>query len=201
MTPSPQTNPFAQHYLEIKALDPAGSSQDPPPAVTNPGLVITLPLLIFFGVFIGVFTYIFFNRMQNLKTIFTIFVFALALGALPIGIQVLNYQTESSVKADPEIIPNNVIVTSVVPTGFAISWETSKLSSGAIKLSNTPSMASENQVYGDGNPKTYHRLVLLNLKPGTTYYLEILSDSQWFNHSGQPITITLPQSYSTSTTP
>jgi hypothetical protein len=188
------TNPFTQHYLEISALEPAiDTVKELPAPVKEPGLTIMLPLMIFFTFFIGGFAVVFFKRMRELRNVFTVFIFALVLGAMPIALQTLNQRTETNIKADPDLTPKEVIVASVTSTGFAISWQTSKATNGAINISQSADMKTKSNIYNDGNPKTYHRLVVLNLQPGATYYLQVLSDAKWYQHQGKPITVTLPE--------
>ena len=187
-------NPFTQHYLEISALEPAGNTLDQlPTPVKEPGLTIMLPLAIFFTLFIGGFAVVFFKRMKELRNVFAVFIFALLLGAMPIALQTLENRTETGIKADPDLTPKEVIVTSVTSTGFAISWQTSRATAGAINLSESLDMKTESHIYNDGNAKTYHRLVVLNLKPGASYYIQVLSDTKWYQHQGKPITVTLPE--------
>jgi hypothetical protein len=193
MDSNQSANPFAQHYMEISALDPTGQSPVLPMAATKPGLFIGLPIMIFFGVFIAAFAIIFYKRMRHLRTVLAVFVFALILGALPLAMQSMGQKSEMSIKANPLNTPTNFIVSSVTPTGFVIAWETSQPTSGAIKITQDPSFKTGVRVYNDGQPKDYHRLVILNLIPGGTYHLEVLADTQWYNHAGQPIAITLPQ--------
>ena len=131
--------------------------------------------------------------MRQLRSVFMVFVFAFLLGALPLAMQSLNKPVSTGIKANPDIIPTNVIVSSVTPQGFAISWVTSQPSAGALKISPSADMQSAT-IYQDNSAKTNHRLVVLNLKPGTAYYLQILSDTVWFDHRGLPIQVTLPAS-------
>lgn len=185
-------NPFTQHYLEITALEPASTLPDLPPAAVNPGLVVTWPLIIFFGLFITGFLVLFFKRLHLFRSVLMVFVVAFLLSLLPLAMQSTAKPSQITSLADADITPKNVIVSSVVPTGFVIEWDTAKDTAGGIKLSRSLDMQSEVFTYPDELLAPHHRLVVLNLKAGTTYYVQVLSDITWFEHQGQPIQIILP---------
>jgi hypothetical protein len=191
MVTDQQANPFAQHYLEITALDPSPVSAGETPLVPNPSLVVTWPLIIFFALFIGSFTFLFFKRMKHLRSVFMIFIFAFLLGALPLAMQSISKPISTGIAASPDITPTNVIVSAVTPEGFVISWSTSQPTTGALKIGTSSDMQGS-AIYQDYPAKTDHRLVVLNLQPGSTSYLQILSNTVWFDHQGLPIQVTLP---------
>jgi hypothetical protein len=185
-------NTFTQHYLEITALEPASIRPEPPSAAVNPSLVITWPLIIFFGLFITGFLVLFFKRLHLFRSVLMVFVVAFLLSLLPLAMQTTSQRSQLKTLADADITPKNVIVSSVVPTGFVIEWDTAKDTAGGIKLSQSSDMQVNVFTYPDELLSNHHRLVVLNLKAGTTYYVQVLSDTTWFEHQNQPIQITLP---------
>lgn len=122
--------------------------------------------------------------MKVFKPWLTLFLLALVLALIPLFLQKISPSTSP-------LIPSNLQISSVTSTGFVISWETTQPIAGAIKLSPLIDFSQDSTVHTDKQAGTYHRFVVLNLKPGTTYYLQILSD-RWYDDHGQPIKVSLP---------
>ncbi len=121
--------------------------------------------------------------MKVLKPWLTLLVIALGISLIPFLIQ--NRPQTSS-----PLTPSNLQITSVSSTGFVISWETGQPIAGALKLSPSVDFSHNSTVHTDKQAGTFHRFVILNLKPGTTYYLQILSD-RWYDDHGNPIRVSL----------
>ncbi len=187
-------DPFTQHYLEIAALEPVTATTEPPPPTVNPGVVVTWPLIIFFGLFITGFLVLFFKRLHQFRSVLMVFVVAFLLAMLPLAMRSTERSSQIGTKADVAITPTNLIISSVTSIGFTIEWDTAAETAGAVKISRTQDMLDEVFTYPDDSLLTHHRLVISALDPGSTYFLQVLSDTTWFENDGEPIKVTLPSS-------
>lgn len=186
-------NPFAQHYLEITALEPTSTLPQPSAAAVNPAMVVTWPLIIFFGLFITGFLVLFFKRLHLFRSVLMVFVVAFLLGLLPLAMQSTNKSNTFQSLADASITPRNIIVSSVTPTGFIFEWDTDKETAGSLKVGQYSDMQSGTSYsFTDERLTAHHRLLITGLEPGITYYTRVLSETTWFEHDGKPIPITLP---------
>jgi hypothetical protein len=184
-----EINPFTQHYLEIAALDPAAEPSSIHSAATNPQLYITWPILAFFVFFVFVFSYFIHRKMKDVQSLLMVFGFAFLLAAIPIALQTNLRSTESAIKASPDTIPQNIIIQKLDARGFELLFETPSPTATAIRISR---LGVSPIVLQSHDLSQSHVFVVNTLEPATTYYIEVLSDTTWYNHNGQPIVIQTP---------
>lgn len=190
MNPNQGPNAFSQHYLEIQALEPTADQNLTTIELPSTGWLISLPIILFFLVFIAGFGWMFYKRLQQVRSIFMVFIAALVVASLPLAMQLVNQKTSITTKADPDITPTNVIVKDVTPNSFVINWITSEPTTSTLKISTQPDMQTDIYVLNHPAERMFHQYTVDNLDPATTYYLLVLSNSQQFDHSGKPLEVT-----------
>lgn len=186
---SSTADPFVQRYLEIQALKPTQDNNglnDPPPS----SFMLTLPIMFVIILFIGVFGWQFYRRLKELNRLLILLVIGLIAGSIPLTVNLLNTRsTEIETKARYDYTPQTIMVTTVAKTSFTISWKTKVPTIGAIKTAASVDMKSGVLVEREAQTSLTHTITVPNLKPNTTYYVELFSDSLWYNNNGQPIII------------
>lgn len=107
-------------------------------------------------------------------------------------------------RAGEETVPAEVKITNISESGFSVSWLTKKkTTSGAVKYGETASLGQtalddRDQVKGKMGEYSTHHVTLKYLKPGTTYYFEILSAGQTYDNNGEPYKVATGARISTS---
>jgi hypothetical protein len=185
-------NPFAQHYLEIAALDPSQSSSNIPAAAQNPQFYVTWPILAFIVFFIFAFSYFIHRKMKDVQSLLMVFGFAFLMATIPIAMQSTKQSTQTGIQASPDTIPQNIVVQNLNSTGFEFSFQTQTPTAAAIRITAQNDSQDQPRVITNNDVSQTHLFITQNLKPDTTYYIEVLSDTTWFTHNGKPIIITTP---------
>jgi len=185
-----QSNPYLQHYLEIRALDPV-VAQEPtqPKEEMSGGFFLTMPIVVILLIFIGGFALIFLQRLRSLQSSFFLAGLAIMPGALIVGVGSIEQQSRLRTKAVTEITPMQVVVSDVSDKGFSVSWRTMRSTAGSVKISRTADMKDQLLVMQDVSPREVHYLIVTDLEPATSYYVQILSETLWFQQVNQPIEI------------
>jgi len=193
MSPSVQPETMQDYYLKIQALTPAGD-QNVSQAGQAAGSALQIPALsivIFLTVLvIGAFTLLV-TKSHQINKMLVLLAMAFIVSAVPIAMRSLAEPVSYRPLAGPQAVPKNVVINKVSSTGFNISWETDRPESGTIRLGPTSSLLTDARVFSEaeGQTSTSHLIEITGLKPFTSYYLVILSGSQWFNNQGQPIKV------------
>jgi hypothetical protein len=193
----PSSSPISQYYLKIQALTPASSSQSTttaaspinPPKQTD---YLSLSMYIFFGMLlVGIFGLLL-TKTKNINKMIAVLIISLVTSAIPLAMNLSQQPADISSQAGPELIPKNVIIDQVNKTGFNIYWYTDKIQVGVVKLSLSPDMKTSPQIISEPNTQaaSQHQLTIDQLQPDTTYYLQVLSGSDWYDYQGQAIKIT-----------
>lgn len=180
---------FTAHYLEIQTLTPisnqaAGnlsSSLTPIPS-WFPLMLIFCLAVIGFGVFMV-------KRYHRFSPIITVLVIGFLVGTLPLGINLLKHRTELDTTAQKETTPQAVVINRLDSRSLVVSWSTKVPTYGAVRLSPDPQMDSDLTVIRESNAGLTHNVNLAELNPQATYYLEIFSDSIWYDNHGQPLIV------------
>jgi len=98
-------------------------------------------------------------------------------------------------RASPGVFPKEVKITNLSPNSFTVSWITSQAVRGNVLYGT-----SENEIFfkalddrGEETSSLIHYVTLKELKPGTTYYFNLVSGGDIFDNGGRPYLITTPQ--------
>jgi hypothetical protein len=178
------------HYLEIQALSAVDSNLPPENTTTTNQATFFFPIFFIIILFIGVFGWQFYTRLKDLNRILMILVIGLIVGMVPLTVNVLNSRsTNSATKASIDFTPQTVIVADVASTSFRITWRTQVPTLGAVKLSTSRDMRSDLVILRDPQKLLVHSHALNQLKPGTVYYIQLFSDSVWYQQNNQPIMV------------
>ena len=185
-------NPLEQHLIEIQALEPVEEQKvEIENESVNVDLFISGPILVFFGLFIGGFVYITWKRLREMRTVFAAVAIALLVGTLPMVMRGAGQKTSVSTKASPDLTPTEVVLSQVDTDTLMVRFETVKPANAAVKISETQDMLVGTLVFRDDKVTTEHVVEVTGLEPGMTYYMEILTDNQWYHKHGEPIMVTI----------
>lgn len=101
------------------------------------------------------------------------------------GVFLLNSKQFFRLGASSDVTPKDVRVSNVDEGGFTISWTTDKATSGFLVWGESASGTDKVQKEDIQDSKFFtHSITLSGLKPGTTYYYKINSDSVSFDNNG-----------------
>jgi uncharacterized membrane protein len=185
------SHPIGNHFQEIQALTVIDSNLPPENLNTPNQAAFFFPIFFFILLCIGVFGWQFYSRLKDFSRILMVLAVGLVLGMVPLTVNILNSRsTNTLTKAVTDFTPQRVILEEVGPNEYRLSWRTQVPTYGAVKLSTARDMKTNTSIIKDGRMNLVHSHTLTQLKPGITYYIEILSDTRWYNHQGQPIIIT-----------
>ena len=107
-------NTLEQHVSEIQVLEPVeGQAVTAEKETTNMDYLISGPVLVFFGLFIGGFVFITWKRMREMRTVFAAVAIALLVGTLPMVMREVKQKTSVSTKASPDLAPTQVVIDQV----------------------------------------------------------------------------------------
>ncbi len=186
-------NPFAQHYLEIQALDPT-STQEVIPPVSEPTTVsLAWPVVLVIAFICALIGYMWYAHKRSVQALMVAFVGILMISALSLGVNRISTPQSNTIHADGSPTPASLIINKLSNNGFTFTWKTSEPTSGAVKISNNSSMTDFVMVYTDSSISTDHHIVINSLDPTKTYYAQVLSNSTWFDHNGSPIILVLQE--------
>jgi hypothetical protein len=194
MDESNPLNPFAQHYLEIQALDPAHQQTvQPEPQQQSNFSLVGWPIVLIAAFIFASVGYIWYARKRSMQALVISLVGVLMISGISLGVNQVTSPQSTSIQADSAVTPTSVVVNKVSNNGFTISWQTNKETSGAVRLSTSNNMQELVTVYTDPTIGTHHQITISNLDPNRSYYAQVLSDSVWFDHNGSPITLSLKE--------
>jgi hypothetical protein len=113
---------------------------------------------------------------------------------LPYAVRVVNKPTQTATEAFLATAPKQVFIDSLSSTEFVVRWQTDTPVLGAVRY-GTSDIEINQAAFGlDPLQKNIaHEVIVGDLEPGHTYYIEIISGSNRFNQYGRPLMITLPQ--------
>src|SRR3990167_8718313 len=120
--------------------------------------------------------------------------FILLLLLIPVSIIAFNLVRNLISEASPEKQPKEVRLTDVTEASFVVSWITDTATVGQIVYSKTADLASpvaakDSRDGTSTTPRDTHYVRLLNLDPSTTYYFQIMSDTEKYGDSDGIFTI------------
>ncbi|OGV94932.1 hypothetical protein A3A66_03890 [Microgenomates group bacterium RIFCSPLOWO2_01_FULL_46_13] len=188
---------IGEYYLAVQALTPAEKTSVPvmtEPAVKSSGLPFGMWSLIVFVtvLFLGMVT-LMATKTRNLKRLLMVLTAALITAVVPLGLDLTLKPTSVTIRAGAELVPKNLVVDEVTQTGFTVRWETGVPVIGTVRLGTDGQTFPRTHVEAGGAKTTVHKLTLTQLRPGETYYFEVLSHTTWYNDGGQPLRVeTLP---------
>lgn len=190
---------IGNYYLQIQALTPVQETRAEvavEPLEKSPKLPFGVGALIVFVIvfLLGLIT-ISAAHARTLRQVMMVFITALTIAAVPLGLDLVSRPTQVPIRAGPELVPTVIRVQDVNQTGFTIRWNTEAAGMGAVRVGTDPAGKIFRWTYPEeGNEKlSAHLITIKNLKPNQTYYIEILSHTTWYNDNGKPIVIkTLP---------
>jgi len=112
-----------------------------------------------------------------------------------LGVFLINKTQTFSLRATPQVSPEQVRITNISETSFSVSWTTQTTAKGFIIFGETSQLgqtALDDQDEGTETQKEYliHHVTLKNLKPSTKYFFKINSGGKAFDNSGQPYEVT-----------
>jgi len=178
----------------IQTLDPIGQVSIASNVGLSPDMLTFMATVMPMAIF-GVFTVLTINnvvnkRKQKLADVIGGFKVALIVSAIPIGLSLIASQTNLVSKAGKNPVPRNVKWTETEGGEVVVSWRTPSKVSGGYRLSLDPSMNEivETETQLD-EENLSHEYSLDKLIPEKIYYLEVFSDSHWYNVEGKPIEI------------
>jgi chitodextrinase len=102
---------------------------------------------------------------------------------IPISMIAFNVIRNIFTQASPEKQPKEVHITDVTDSSFVVSWITDTSTKGEILYStdknlSNPLTAKDSRDETSVTPRDTHYVRLVNLNPNTTYYFQIISDSE-----------------------
>jgi hypothetical protein len=119
-----------------------------------------------------------------------IFVLGVMISSLPLVINALGLQVPLDIKAGPSKTPRQLHITQLQSTSFTLSWQTEEAVLSALRFGSSKDLLDQAAFNQDPLKKTTQHLVAAtDLRPGTTYYIEVISGGQRYNYQGQPIEI------------
>lgn len=182
------------YYLTIQALtpvDPANFDQSTMITSTPPWQIPTLSVLIFLGVLLlGAFGLLL-TKSHQLNKMFMLITLAFILSAVPLGLKTLDQPAQYRSLADVPSPPTQVTVSQPTRSALTLNWHSARPDLGAIRLAGDSQLAHAWVVNEPvSTPLTDHSVTISNLQPKTTYYLLVLSGSDWYGNQGQPIQVT-----------
>lgn len=125
--------------------------------------------------------------MIQKKTIPTILGVLILITGTFLGVFLLNSKQIFKLSASSETTPKNVRVSNIDDGGFTISWTTDLATSGFVVWGESISSINRVQKEDDQNSKSFtHSITLSGLKPATTYYYKINSNSVMHDNNGVP---------------
>jgi len=101
------------------------------------------------------------------------------------GVFLVNQRQLFGIGADPDVSPQDIRVTNVDDTSFAVSWITDRATIGYLEWGENKD-TTQTQSEGVNEESTVHYITLRNLKPSTTYSFKINSNGSRFDNSGIP---------------
>lgn len=193
-------NPVNQYYMQIQALSQANAQETTQETAQVVGNQTAPPTtnytLTAFYIFIGMLTVgvigLLLTRTRDLNKLIAILVISLITSAIPLGLNLTKQKTTLTSQAGPELIPKELIVSEVTTSGFDISYSTDKAQLSIIRISTSADMKENSRIlsHPQENKLSNHLIEVENLDPNTTYYTEVLSGSEWYNHNDKPLEIT-----------
>lgn len=188
-------NAVNQYYLQIQALsaDQHTETSQPQPLPDSPPSNYTLTAIyIFIGMVIIGTLGLLFTKTRQLNKLIAVLVVSLITSAIPLGLNLTKQTATITSQAGPELTPKQIIVKNVSTSGFSIDWSTDKQQTGIIRLSTSEDMTQNPKIVSSTlkESTSNHQVSVTGLKPGTNYFIEVLSGSEWYNHQGKPIPIT-----------
>jgi hypothetical protein len=192
---NPVADSINRHYLQVQALTPVSPVDTATKPFSAPAnlLSFTKPAFIIFIVImlLGIVGLLI-THTRNLNKIILVMSVAFLTSLVPVSLSLMNQQASISSQAGALSIPKNVIVDQVTYSSFNVSWQTDNPTAGAVRLREKSQTSEFNQVISeDKKTNIYtHILNLKGLKPHTIYVFEILSEGEWYNQQGQPLTVT-----------
>ena len=113
--------------------------------------------------------------------------------SIPQVIEFFQQPTRTSTQAKSGFTPQQVNFIRTFSTEFTITWQTQSPVIGAIRYGRNPDQLDSAAAELDPSQnKSTHLVRVIDLKPGTTYYVEIISGGENFDNQGQPFSISLP---------
>lgn len=131
-------------------------------------------------------------RKYTIPTILGLF---LLIAGTAAGVFLIQKGPTFFLKANPEIIPQQIKITNVTDSSFTVSWITETSTNGFVQHGqspNTSSVAADERDAVSGTTGSFytHYVTVKNLKPKTKYYFKLGSGGKTFDSSGQPWEVT-----------
>lgn len=180
-------------YIALEPTDAIAATQNSGIAPQNLTFLMTVVPVSIFAVIIGLTIHkIVMGKERRLQDAIMGFKVALLVGSIPIGLSLLATQTGLVTKADANPQPRNLQITTQPSNQIVISWRTPSKTIGGFRLSTNSDMTTILQTQTSDQPSLTHQFTLENLDPDNTYYLEVLSNNQWYHHQDTPILLNPP---------
>jgi hypothetical protein len=188
-----------QYYLRVEALTKVSSSTNPP---ENPKRPTHLPfsltsytqlaIYIFFGMIVIGALGLLITRTKQLNKMITVLILSLITSTIPLGLNLTREKIDLQSKASQESTPTQVYVFPPQVNSISIQWRTDKPQVGVVRISQSPDVTTNPRLISEQSATTIHSIAIDQLRPNTTYYLEILSGAEWYNDDGQPLEVKTP---------
>lgn len=140
------------------------------------------------------------------KRIPTFFGLFLTLISVIITSHLANNRTIFETKASPATMPENIRVTNVFDSSFAVSYTTKENVIGTISFGKNQNMGNSAIDYKDKTtnivvPRKTHYITLNNLEPNTKYFFVIVSKDKTYSNNNLPFDATTAQSFGSKVSP
>lgn len=118
---------------------------------------------------------------RKIPTLLALFILFFTIGAISFFIQKI---TSGQTRASPSLEPKNLMVTNVSDTSCKIIWQTATPATGMVNLTSKTNtkITAQDERDAAGTLHTYgaHSVLIKNLKPDTTYTIEVVSNGRRF---------------------
>lgn len=132
------------------------------------------------------------DGVQSTKHLVVAVMIACFAAVIPAALLAISASTGLAAHAAPGDMPRMVHVERSGDQNVLITWQTQNNLTGAARVDPVPFDGTNPTILiaDNGEQKYMHLLRVSGLLPGTTYGVEILSGTHWYNENGQPVTFT-----------
>jgi len=106
--------------------------------------------------------------------------------AVAAGVFLVQNNQVFRIGASPDMAPQDVRITNVTDSAFAVSWTTDKQTVGSLKYGEAVNQLTNTQPSTETTGQNVHLITIDNLSPEKTYYFTINSDGTDYDNSGIP---------------